>query len=405
MASYEKIEDVVPGIHLAKFAKSKFIYCRIYNKETQQYLNRSTGKESIPEARAYVMDNLQSLFQIHPAQRGGGSNSITRLLSQHVDYLRQRQEAGEIAEGTFVAYDKAARHFMKWFVTNKFKKLNDIQRSSLLHYGINRVNDDEMSPNTVNLEVVYIRMFWRWLQDEEIINRPLRVNSVQKAVEKRVGSEPFAPGDLKLIYKTTKEWVKEESKSNFGNRRIESYNKELFLLFLKLLDESGARQHEVWNRSWKEVSIGETLTNRKRIINTVAIPQSAKRGARQTVFRGDSLIEMKRLAQRKCVNFSETDYLFRSEQTNTLMDISTFARYWSMIREKCGLKYKLHTFRSHRITQLIMGGVEAQLVARNLGLSLAQIEKSYLRYAPAGHFNVLVQSEIPADNELRSLMI
>ena len=63
-------------------------------------------------------------------------------------------------------------------------------------YGIKTVNDDEMSPNTINLEIVYIRMLWSWLQEEEILSRPIKVNSVQKVVENRTGGEPFDEADL-----------------------------------------------------------------------------------------------------------------------------------------------------------------------------------------------------------------
>lgn len=51
-----------------------------------------------------------------------------------------------------------------------------------------------------------------------------------------------------------------------------------------------------------------------------------------------------------------------------------------------------------------MGRTQAQLVARNLGLSMKQIEKTYLRLTPAGHYDELVQNGIPEDKELERLM-
>ena len=147
-----------------------------------------------------------------------------------------------------------------------------------------------------------------------------------------------------------------------------------------------------------------TNTNRKRYINEVSVPQTAKRGRRQSVFRGESILLIKELQRKMCPNHSEDDFLFRHHQTNTLIDISTFTRYWSLINERAGTSYVLHTFRSYRITQLILGRTQPQLVARNLGLSLKQIERSYLRFVPAGHFDELVQKEIKEDYELERLM-
>jgi len=352
-----------------------------------------------------VLNNLQQVFSAELQQKGGGNYSVTRQLSAHMDYLELRHKAGEISESTLTGYHKCARHWLKWFAGNNIKKVGQLDNDLFKRYGLNRITQDKMSPNTTNFEIIYIRMWISWLNDEGIIRRVIRVPSVRKAVENRTSTAPFLNDDLKIIKKTIREWVEsDDKKENFGNKSVSKYNKRLFQLFIQLLEESGARQHEIWNRTWRDVCVGETLTDRKRIINEISIPQKAKRGARKTTFRGESLIRMKELHRSMCDNPSDSDYIFRSQQTNTLIDISTFARYWSVIRDKCNLDYKLHTFRSHRITQLIMGGIEPQLVARNLGLSLKQIEATYLRFSPADHFNKLVQQDLPVDKELRKLM-
>ena len=102
-----------------------------------------------------------------------------------------------------------------------------------------------------------------------------------------------------------------------------------------------------------------------------------------------------------CKYLSESDYLFRGQQTNTPIDMSTFSRYWTTIRNKVGVDYKLRTYRSNCITQLMLGGNEPALVARNLGQSAKQIEKTYHRFIPASHFEKLVQQDIVLDKELR----
>ena len=51
-----------------------------------------------------------------------------------------------------------------------------------------------------------------------------------------------------------------------------------------------------------------------------------------------------------------------------------------------------------------MSGVEPALVARNLGLSVSQILKTYLRFVPAGNWDKLVMKEKKDVQELRTLI-
>jgi site-specific recombinase XerD len=115
-------------------------------------------------------------------------------------------------------------------------------------------------------------------------------------------------------------------------------------------------------------------------------------------------LEIKQLQKVACPNAQGSDYIFRNHQTNTLVDRSTFSRYWKKVQELAGVSYPLHTFRAHRISQLILGGVEVELVARNLGLSVSQIMKTYLRFLPAARWEKLVAKDSDKDVELRSLM-
>ena len=382
---------------------------RLYRKEQRTYTNRSTGTEDLDKARAWVLSNMASLFTEKAEQRGGGANSIQRLLVEHIEHQRKRHKAGEISEATLVVYERQTAHFIKWFTANKFKRLADIKRTSLMSYALDRVNKDGYSLNTANLQVVYLKMWWTWLMDTEVVTRPITINKLKPAIENRVSGEPFAPGDLEKIYHHLDELVSTKSeKKDIGNnlttRSVGFYNRRLFQLFLQLLDESGCRQHEVLQMTWKDVSVKQTLSNRERVINEIRVPHTAKRGFRVQIFMGKSLLNLKKHQEEHCPNAQPEDYLFRHHQTNTLIDRSTFNRYWTSLLEKANCSYKLHTFRSYRITELILSGVEPELVARNLGLSVSQILKTYLRFVPAGHFDQLVMKEKRSTKELRTLL-
>lgn len=151
----------------------------------------------------------------------------------------------------------------------------------------------------------------------------------------------------------------------------------------------------------RDVSVGETRDDKKMIVTTLSVPTDTKRGNRQCIFRGTALIDLKEIHKTMVVDPKKTDYIFRNQQTNTLIDRSTFSRYWTTIRKKTGHEqYVFHTFRAHRITQLIMAGVEIELIGRNLGVSPSEIYDTYLRFTPADHYSKLVQKDVEADPEL-----
>ena len=141
-------------------------------------------------------------------------------------------------------------------------------------------------------------------------------------------------------------------------------------MLLKLLEESGTRQHEVFGLRWTDATVAQTKTTRERTINFCNIPHNTKRGFRQSV-----LEDSRRLSSESYMDppsrceASEHDYLFRNEEKNRLIDRSTFSRHWTTAMKICNLSCTLHTYRAYRITQLIMSGVESELVARNLGLN------------------------------------
>ena len=158
---YENYGEILPGVTLMRTARSKYLIARIYRRDTQQTLNRSTGCLTEEDARNWVLTNLPTLFQEKVTPRGGGNSSIQRLLADHVEWQRKRYEAGFIAESTYEGYAKSGRHFMRWFPAHGYKKLGDIKRNSLADYGLNRINEEGMSANTAQFEIVFLRAWWK----------------------------------------------------------------------------------------------------------------------------------------------------------------------------------------------------------------------------------------------------
>ena len=96
----KNVTSFLPGVQLTPQRGSRYLAVRIWNKDAQTYtyIHRSTGKETIPEASAYVMEHLQELFTLKPTERKGTKESLVRLISKHLELQEQRLKVGEIAD-------------------------------------------------------------------------------------------------------------------------------------------------------------------------------------------------------------------------------------------------------------------------------------------------------------------
>ena len=81
-------------------------------------------------------------------------------------------------------YDRQNAHWRKWFSTNKYLRLVDIKRNSLQDYALTKT-EAGYELNTAKLEVTYIRMWWKWLQETEKVGRLISVNRLKPAIENR----------------------------------------------------------------------------------------------------------------------------------------------------------------------------------------------------------------------------
>lgn len=71
--SYTKLENLLPGVSIGRFAHSRFVYVRIYDKNTRSYTNRSTGIKDVDQAKVWIFSNLGELFQQKATPKGGGT--------------------------------------------------------------------------------------------------------------------------------------------------------------------------------------------------------------------------------------------------------------------------------------------------------------------------------------------
>ena len=394
MPSLIEPTELVPGITIYRTHRSPFWYVRVYRDNT--HIKKSLGIADKAEATKQVLNNLAHYFALETkaAQRG---ETLTKLVIQFIEFQRQRFEVGEIEESSFKTYERTLRFLLSWLSENGFKYLSQIKRNSLKDFATRRVRDDELMISSANQDVTYLRAFFHWCQDEGKLDLEPNIPKLRDEPDKRLGNPPFDKEDLKAIFNAIDEFHKDKKTG------ADPYIRTGFKYYVRGLVESGMRPHEILAIKWSDIQFKVTNTNRARSINIIRVPERTKRGFRITIFKGDSLLTWREEQRRLVKDIKASDYVFRGEKTDISLDQDSLRRYWIDINKKLGFKYKLYSTRSHKITEMVLNDVPLPLIARNCGLSVKQIEKSYLRYAAEAQASIILREKKRDDEYLRLL--
>jgi hypothetical protein len=67
----------------------------------------------------------------------------------------------------------------------------------LVEYGVDRINNDGRSPDIAEFKNRLLRALWKWIQDDQIQGRPLRINAFPTVIGKQTIVAPLVDDDLK----------------------------------------------------------------------------------------------------------------------------------------------------------------------------------------------------------------
>lgn len=403
MPSLIDVTELVPGITIYRTHRSPYFYVRVYKDNT--HIKKSLGIADKAAATKEVLNNLAHYFSLETdaAQRG---ETLSRLMVQFIEFQRERAQIGEITESSFYTYQRTLKFLYHWLSDNGFKYLSQIKRNTLKDFATRRVRDDEIMISSANQDVTHLRSFFHWCQDEGKLSLEPNIPKLRDEPDKRLGNPPFLKEDLIKLYDEIDNLCK-EAKKNRGsiskglNRQSKDpYITTGFKYYFASLIESGMRPHEILTIKWADVTFKITRSARERSVNIIRVPMNTKRGFRITIFRGESLLAWRDAQKALVKDIKPSDYVFRGENTDISLDQDSLRRYWIDINKKLGFSYKLYSTRSHKITEMVLNDVPMPLIARNCGLSVKQIEASYLRYCAEAQASLILREKRRDDEYL-----
>ena len=393
------LTELVPGVCIFKYPHCPTNwYVRVWKEDDQVYVRKSLRVSDKAEATQKVLLNLKDILSLETASSQRGETLRTLLVAFN-EYQRERFEVTkQIRQSSFDSYEGRNRYFIEYFQRKQIRYLSQIKRNTLKDFATQRVKEDGVETGTANQDVTYIRSFFHWLQGEGKLDFEPVVQKLGKPADERLANPPFHPADMERILQRLKDYAAE------APNEFEKYQRGLLELYIHVLLDSGARQHELLKLKWRDVERGRTNSKGQRPVTVARIPENTKRGFRKSLWTGDSMERTRAFITHWCGKPSNDDYIFRTLQEPKAMDQSTFRRRWiNQILKPLQLDYNLHSTRSQTITNMVLAEVPLPLIARNCGLSVKQIETSYLRYAPEAQAGLILREKKEEDSYIQMM--
>ena len=395
----QDVTQVVPGIDIYKWApRPTYWYARCYKDERQDYVKKSLRIKDKAEALKWVLDNLREVMEWKTREEERGE-TLRALLVAFNEWQRERYEVTkQIRKSSFYSYEGRNRYFIEYFQRKNLKYLSQIKRLTMKGYATERVKEDGVETGTANQDVTYIRAFFHWLQGEGKLAFEPVVEKLGKPADERLANPPFHPEDLERILQRMKDYAAE------APNEFEKYQRGMLELYIHVLLDSGARQHELLKLKWRDVERGRTNSKGQRPVTVARIPENTKRGFRKSLWTGDSMERTRAFVTHWSGKPSNDDFIFRTLDEPKAQDQSTFRRRWiNQILKPLELDYNLHSTRSQTITEMVLAEVPLPLIARNCGLSVKQIETSYLRYCPEAQASLILREKKEEDSYIQTM--
>jgi integrase len=248
----------------------------------------------------------------------------------------------------------------RWTETLGELRIDQIKRVHVNRFIEKRLKEN-LSPRTINLDVIALRVIMKRALSDGIIQRlpteglrPLKVTTRQRQL--------FSVADLEKLHSAA--FATKENKN--GKSIPITENAEQFSDYIRLMAFCGARRNEALGIKWSDVDFENSQLHLRRQITNRGIEDLKNREQRSVDFNPklrEHLLEMKK---RKA---PDSDWLFPSPQRgNKDIPTRTFRESLTMVRNKAEMPtFTFHDLRHHFISMCVMSGIDFMTIAAWVG--------------------------------------
>ncbi|MAH36091.1 MAG: hypothetical protein CMO42_12580 [Verrucomicrobiales bacterium] len=405
---YQERIEITKGLILFrhKQMKSDVWYMRFYvgDKKYKTLSLRTSDKEV---ARGRALDRWRQLTN-HLEQGGEVFEKTTmESLDQYLVHLDELLESQQYKKHT-INGKKTSLKKLRVFL-EPYGKPSEIPAHVLTDYtkwrrtknwdkSKHRNNHQPPTDQTINKELTDFKGFFDWCKSKRIyvqdIEYPFRKIDWSKSKQK---NPSFEVDDWLSIVYYLRTWTrKTENRKVFG-----IFYRKVFAEFLKVLANSGLRNHECLLLRWSDIELRSKTEksskgDRERIIAHIQVSPDTKTGRRLVICPAG--VYFKRIRDLYCAQEgkapSKNDYVFRNIGTThsredhfvgRALTADHFRKLWYELLEDLRVdkgiefenQYTIYSCRAFFINQRLELGIPPAVVADLVGHSMKTMEKFY----------------------------
>ena len=277
------------------------------------------------------------------------------------------------ADKSVVFYDEGLEYFANWLKGKELAKVEDLTTDVITEYQVSlrekksRNRTGKLKNGSVNTYMRSVRVFVKWLYDEELIEKQLRL-------PRRIRE------DNDQIFVLTRDEVLDMDRAIFESINTPLLDDDLrvilylrnYLIVHMMLDE-GLRIGEVVNLKRSDIDLEKRIlyVNKGKGRKDRILPIAEK-----IFIRLDQLLDNYREMK------MEDENLFYCFKLDRILTMNTVKQYFAKLREKSGLKrLHPHILRHTFATSFIMSGGDVSVLKVLLGHSDIKVTQKYLHLA------------------------
>jgi len=242
---------------------------------------------------------------------------------------------------------------------------------------------------TLDMEAGMLRQIFRWGKRVGFVKREPWIKAIKVKHTKGVERRPsFTEAEWKQVYEHLRERSKEGMVSapsegggalhRSGPHALHRFQRELLRNYLLFMANSGLRPNEARQLRWCDLRMEKDVEGKPVLV--VEVAPTTKTGARTVVCRESAHVYTDRL--KKLSTHTEPDDLVFCNRDGE--PVENFNKSFEAVLSKLGLlndrwgkRRTIYSLRHFYCTQSLLSGVSIHVLAKNMGTSIAYIEKHY----------------------------